>query len=86
MSQGTAVSSLFLNTCRQFAEGGITEDQLIRRAVKLGFANVLDTFPNVNQVEIPVRFFVDERGMRNGMGIVVTAGCAKVDPLGNYPT
>ncbi len=67
--QGTAASSRFLDACRQFAEGGITKDQLNTRAVKLGFANVLDAFHNVNQREIPVRFFVDERGTRSGISL-----------------
>jgi len=46
--QGSSTSSKFLNTCRDFVAGRISEDQLIHATVKLGFVNVVDAFQNVN--------------------------------------
>ncbi|MEI2272580.1 hypothetical protein OHD16_10555 [Sphingobacterium sp. ML3W] len=46
--QGNSSSSKFLNTCRDFVAGRISEDQLIQATVKLGFVNVVDAFQNVN--------------------------------------
>ena len=47
--------------CKQNLEGSLTKDQLIDTTVKLGFNNVIDAFHVVNQQEIPVRFYADER-------------------------
>lgn len=46
--QGNSGSSKFLNTCRDFIEGKLSEDQLIQTTTKLGFVNVVDAFQNVN--------------------------------------
>ncbi|WP_206368146.1 HNH endonuclease domain-containing protein [Sphingobacterium sp. B16(2022)] len=46
--QGNSSSSKFLNTCRDFIEGKLSEDQLIQTTTKLGFVNVVDAFQNVN--------------------------------------
>lgn len=59
--QSTSSSSRFLHACDRFNRGEITQDELIGSTVRLGFNNVLDAFHNVNQQEIPVRFFADER-------------------------
>lgn len=55
--QATSQSSRFLETCKQFNEKSITEEQLISTTVSLGFNNVIDAFHNVNNEEIPVRFY-----------------------------
>ena len=68
--QGTSASSKFLKTCRKFNQGEISEDVLLRATVSLGFQNVIDAFHNVNQGELPVRFYVDDR--KNGNRIVIT--------------
>jgi hypothetical protein len=68
--QGTFASSKFLDACRKFNQGELSEDALLRETVSRGFQNVIDAFHVVNQGEIPVRFFTDER--RNGNRIVVT--------------
>lgn len=59
--QSTSASSQFLQTCDKFNRGEITEAQLVDATVRLGFNNVIDAFHNVNQQEISVRFFADER-------------------------
>jgi len=46
--QGNSSSSKFLNTCRDFIAGRISEEQLIQTTMKFGFVNVVDAFQNVN--------------------------------------
>lgn len=46
--QGNSSSSKFLNACRDFISGRISEDQLIQTTIKFGFVNVVDAFQNVN--------------------------------------
>lgn len=65
--QGTSPSSKFLDACRDFTQGKITESDLIGQTAKLGFVNVIDAFHVVNQGEIPKRFFVDERKQSAGI-------------------
>src|SRR5262249_31426723 len=68
--QATSASSRFLDSCRKFADGGLSKDELIGQTAKLGFNNVIDAFHIVNRGEIPIRFFVDER--HSGGGIRLT--------------
>ena len=68
--QATSPSSRFLDKCREFNTGAIAQDELIDATVKLGFVNVIDAFHNVNNAELPVRFFTDDR--RGTKGIVLT--------------
>jgi hypothetical protein len=65
--QGTFSSSKFLEACRRY---DFSDEALIRETVSRGFQNVIDAFHIVNQGEIPIRFFNDER--RNGNRIVIT--------------
>ena len=65
--QGTSSSSKFLNTCRDFNSGKITQEDLHIATVRLGFNNVIDAFHVVNQGEIPKRFFIDERTENKGI-------------------
>jgi hypothetical protein len=67
--QGTSPSSQFLEVCRKFSRGEIPKDELLSRTARMGFVNVIDAFHNVNQAEIPVRFFVDERATRGGINL-----------------
>ena len=67
--QGTSPSSRFLDACRDFNQGEISEEQLNQQTVQLGFVNVIDAFHVVNQDNIPVRFFEDERKTKNGITI-----------------
>ena len=68
--QATSRSSSFLDTCRNFNEGNITQDDLVTQTVRKGFANVIDAFHVVGTADVPVRFFLDER--KSGGGIKVT--------------
>jgi hypothetical protein len=68
--QGTSGSSRFLEACRKFNSGEISEDALLAETVSRGFQNVIDAFHNVNQGVLPVRFYVDER--KGGNRIVIT--------------
>lgn len=68
--QATSASSRFLESCRKFATGKSSRDELIGQTAKLGFNNVIDAFHIVNREEIPIRFFVDER--QSGGGIRLT--------------
>jgi hypothetical protein len=59
--QATSPSSRFLEACRRFNAGELAEEELGTTTTRLGFVNVIDAFHVVNQKELPVRFFVDER-------------------------
>ena len=67
--QITSSSSKFLDACRKFNTGEISEEKLIAETAKRGFANVNDAFQIVNQAPVPIRFYVDERGMNGGIRI-----------------
>jgi hypothetical protein len=58
--QGTFGQSRFLDACRAYNRGELTQTQLVEQTARLGFSNVLDAFHVVNQGEVPVRFFTDE--------------------------
>ena len=47
--QGTSSSSKFLDYCRQFNDGKLEEEELLKQTVKLGFVNVIDAFHVVNR-------------------------------------
>lgn len=65
--QSTSSSSKFLDACRAFNDGQITESELISTTTKLGFVNVIDAFHVVNQSDVPRRFFLDERKESGGI-------------------
>ncbi len=67
--QTTSRSSKFLDACRAFNRGEISEEALAVTTAKLGFVNVIDAFHVVGRGPVPVRFFEDERkGSRDGSG------------------
>ena len=59
--QATSRSSKFLDYCRRFNAEELSLEKLIAATSKLGFVNVIDAFHIVNEEEIGVRFFTDER-------------------------
>lgn len=69
--QATSQSSTMLKACRQFIAGEITREQLIQQTVKYGFVNVLDAFHVVNQGDIPIKFFENDKRAKQ-KGIVIT--------------
>jgi 5-methylcytosine-specific restriction endonuclease McrA len=67
--QATSSTSKFLDSCRRFNAGEISDDQLVEKTVRLGFNNVIDAFHVVGADEIDERFFVDRRQERKGIEI-----------------
>jgi hypothetical protein len=67
--QATSRSSSFLDGCRQFNKGEITEDKLRDIAVAKGFNNVIDAFHVVGRADVPDRFFHDERATLGGVKV-----------------
>jgi hypothetical protein len=59
--QATSRSSQFLDFCRKFNRGDVSQEQLVEATVRLGFNNVIDAFHVVSNGEVEVRFFSDER-------------------------
>lgn len=55
--QGNSQSSKFLNKCRDYIQGRISDDELYSWTEKLGFANVVDAFQNVNGSIIKDTFY-----------------------------
>jgi hypothetical protein len=55
--QGSSSSSKFLNQCRAFINGSISQDELANTTTKLGFVNVIDAFQNVNGDTIKNPFY-----------------------------
>ncbi|MDO5666571.1 MAG: HNH endonuclease domain-containing protein [Alcaligenaceae bacterium] len=68
--QSTSASSKFLDTCRAYNAGALTQADLIETTVQSGFNNVIDAFHNVHNSEIPKRFFEDAR--KTQQGIILT--------------
>ena len=69
--QGTFGQSRFLDACRAYNRGELTQTQLIEETARRGFDDVIDAFHVVNQGEVPVRFFTDER-RQSARGIRLT--------------
>lgn len=67
--QATSRSSSFLDACRQFNAGEITEGKLLEITVSKGFNNVIDAFHVVGGEDVPDRFFLDERSAARGVRI-----------------
>ncbi len=59
--QGTMPRSKFLDACRRFNEGELTQQGLVDATVRDGFGDVLDAFHIVSGADVPKRFFVAER-------------------------
>lgn len=59
--QITSSKSTFLQACRDFNAGTVSQDELIHKTVKLGFNNVIDAFHIVSHGPVPFKFFEDRR-------------------------
>jgi hypothetical protein len=59
--QATSRSSQFLDACRKFNRGELSEEQLAEVTARLGFNNVIDAFHVVGNGDLGVRFYADER-------------------------
>lgn len=80
--QCTNPSSKFIDACREFNRGELTADKLRSISKQYGFNNVIDAFHIVNQAEIPVRFFTDER--KNNKRIVITDELLKLSESAQF--
>lgn len=60
-TQSTSSGSRFLDACRHFNAGRITQTELVETTALLGFNNVIDAFHVVERADVGTRFFVDER-------------------------
>ncbi|MTV47713.1 HNH endonuclease [Heliobacillus mobilis] len=69
--QGTAKGGRFLDACRGFINGEVSQDQLILTTASLGFNNVLDAFHIVNQASVATKFFEVQKESRR-KGIILT--------------
>ncbi|MBT6672208.1 MAG: HNH endonuclease [Lentimicrobiaceae bacterium] len=67
--QGAAKSSKFLNICRDYNAGKLTDNELVDATIRHGFVNVIDAFHVVGKSDIPKRFYEDERKANNGIRI-----------------
>jgi len=67
--QGTSSSSKFLEGCRSFNHGSLSQAQLTDLTIQYGFNNVIDAFHVVGQGEIDNRFYIDERKPNKGIRI-----------------
>jgi len=67
--QGISSGSKFLNACRQFNNSKITHEELLGTTARLGFQNVIDAFHVVNNRDIPIQFYIDERKTKKGITI-----------------
>lgn len=65
--QGSRPVGRFLEACRQFNAGQLSQSDLIEATRRDGFKYVLDAFHNVNQGELPQRFYIDERRTSGGI-------------------
>lgn len=59
--QGTSASSNYLDGCRKFNNGNLTENELNELTIQYGFVNVIDAFHVVGPEVIPESFYIDER-------------------------
>ena len=67
--QGNRPTGPFLDSCRKYNSGELGIDRLCEVTAARGFRNVIDAFHMVAFGEIPVRFFADERKVKNGISI-----------------
>ena len=78
--QGNASSSKFLQGCRNFIKGEITNDELYGLTEKFGFVNVVDAFQNVNGSIVSDPFY--EKNYNNlKKEIVITDNLLKIKEL-----
>jgi hypothetical protein len=81
--QGNSSSSRFLEGCRNYISGKISQEQLYILTEKYGFVNVVDAFQNINGGTIPDRFY--EKDYKEGKkDIIITDNLLKIKELFQY--
>ena len=81
--QGNSNSSKFLEGCRNYINGAITQNELYILTEKYGFVNVVDAFQNVNGGIIPNPFY-EKNYSNNRKEIVITDSLLKIKELFQY--
>ena len=81
--QGNSSSSKFLDVCRKFISGSISQEQLYSLTEKYGFINVVDAFQNINGGSVPDRFY-EKDYKASKKGIIVTDNLLKIKELFQY--
>ena len=80
--QGNSKSSSFLNKCRDFRDGKITEEELYWQTKKLGFVNVVDAFQNIHGDVILKKFY--EVNPSNKKELIITDNLLEIKELFQY--
>jgi hypothetical protein len=81
--QGSSGSSTFLDTCRKYIKGEVSETTLYDTTQKIGFVNVVDAFQNVNGGIVPNPFY--HKNYKAGRKeIVITDSLLKLKELFQY--
>ena len=70
--QATAGRSKFLDACRSYNDGEISQQELWEATRKLGFVNVVEAFPRLGGTHAPIIFYEDRRQDRAVQGVVLT--------------
>lgn len=81
--QGNSGSSKFLEGCRNFIKGNITQNELYDLTIKFGFVNVVDAFQIVNGGTIPNQFYRKNYN-QNKKEISITDNLMKIKDLYQY--
>lgn len=81
--QGNSSSSKFLNGCRDFIKGELSESELYFLTEKFGFVNVVDAFQNINGGVIP-NLFYEKNFIQGKKEIVITDNLLKIKELFQY--
>jgi len=81
--QGSSGSSKFLDGCRKYINGQITQNKLYQITEKLGFVNVVDAFQIVNAGIIPNPFY-EKNFSQSKKEIIITDNLLKIKDLYQY--
>jgi hypothetical protein len=81
--QGNSSSSKFLESCRNYISGTISQEELYFLTEKYGFVHVVDAFQNINGGTIPDRFY--EKDYRDcKKDLIITDNLLKIKELFQY--
>lgn len=81
--QGNSTSSKFLEGCRNYISGNISQEQLYNLTEKYGFVNVVDAFQNINGGTIPDKFYEKDYKAGN-KNIIITDNLLKIKEIFQY--
>lgn len=81
--QATSNTSQFLDSCKSYNNGLISQDELFDITVKKGFNNVIDAFHVVNNDSLPLQFYQKNYSGRN-KNIILTDDIFKLQGVAFY--